>query len=1064
MPDNPIQLPASLRFRSKIPAAGEKPGVPTGVGFQAMGEEYHSVWSWMAYSNGYPGPLTNKEQDDYHGGLFNPLDTNKGSIYQSEKELSEIATARSHRELDWMYGNFERSRKNREIIGKMNTWQDVWMSGIVGETDPITVATLLAWPVFPVAMGARVASASALGAASMAAPELVLHATQPDRTLEESLMYTAAGAVMGGMFGPFMKGKVPDASPETKKALHELLVGGDTLVRAETPDYVPAGAGVGAARVGADDRIPPGFRQELDARVLDGTISRQDAARALRDKELEWTQVKYPRLSRVVAFFSPSVRLATSPFTSARMMGEEIVEDSLVRQANNFGHTTSGYAVETIAASQIQPLRIEVNTILRSAYEKYVGKRSMSKFAPESLQARQREIMTFAEFKDQVGRASSQGDVHTNPHVQTASKNLRGVHSRLEKELLDEGLIPERIDEIDVPYVTEKDGVITTKTKKERVPSGEARVPHGDKSYFPRTWNQKKIIEHYTEFRETLINHIIKDMDEADLAKFWEAKHQLEFNAAIEDTIRAILGRPFARLDKNIVPQTRFLKGRKLKIPTEVVQDYLTLDPALVWHAYHRDMIPRLELNRKFGNYDLSDQLAALDKEAAALIKAADTPKQRAKLNKQYKDARRDILGVRDLVLNRYGNPNNPNSWFVNVGRGIRTWNALTSLGGMMLAAIPDVGIIAARMGMTRTIKGASLLGEQIVRGSKDGTYSMKFLKSIGGALDATLNNRHQAIMMMDEAIGTHGMTDDLVRNFSTLTGMAHWNTAMQSIVGLQMMDDLGAMALRKANPSKKQMQRMAQVFNIDSRMWSRIKEQWAEHGIQDGGLRVPEFDKWTDTEAARVLRSSLLKEMRTAVVYPGMGDLPLVSRDELGKLLFQFKSFPLAATSRFMLSTLQNANISPVNSAASILGVLMPLALVSYYVKELSAGKEPSTDWNVLVREAIDRSGLFGIYTDLNAITEKMTRGQVGLMRMLGGEPLSRRASQSVIGDILGPSFGKFGDLAASTGAISDMIAGEQISEGDIRRLRRLMPYQNMFWMRNPLNQAETSIYEAIK
>ena len=1070
-----FRLPASLKFRSRVPASGDRPGVDTDVGIKAMGEEYNSVWSWTAYSHGYPGELTEKEESDYHSGVFHPLDANKGTIYQSEEELMEIATARSHRELNWMYDNLKRSADNRAIISKMGTWQDVWMSVVVGETDPLTFATVLFWPTMPAAVGARIASASAMGASSMGIPELGLHATQPNRTLEESMMYVVAGAVMGSMFGPFMRGKVPDPSSETKKAVHSLLVDGDSIVRGTTPDFVMPGGSAGAAKVGADARIPPGFRQDIDAQVLSGKMTRQDAAIALRNKELEWTRVKYPRTTKIVGFFSPSVRLATSRFLSARGIGENIVEDSLVRQANAYGHTTADYAVETIAASQIQPLRVAVNNTMRSNYEAYVGKRSMTRFSPENMQAKSRGILTYDDFKIEIGKASSQGDMHPNPHVQAAAKALRAEHKKLEKQLLDEGLIPHRMEEIEVEIpahmrdvdeslaARKKKGgteVVEPKTKKQMVPSGDAKIPHGDVSYMPRVWNQKKILERFTEFREILIRNITKNMDADDLEKFWDPKHQIDFNAALDETIRSILGRPLSRMDKNLVPQTRFLKGRKLKIPTKEVQEFLDLDPGTIWYTYYRDMIPRLEMQRKFGSYDLSDQLLALDKEVSALLKAETDPKILTRINKDYKAARRDMLAMRDMVLNRYGNPNDPTSWLVGVGRGMRTWNAVTSLGGMMLAAIPDIGIISARMGMDKTIKGAADLGKRIQKEN----YSRAFLKRIGGALDATLNNRHQAMMMMDDAVGAHKATDDLVRNFSTLTGMAHWNAGMQNIVGLAIIDDLGGMVLRNANPSAKQMKRMAQVYNIDSRMWSRIKEQWGKHGTMDGGLRVPDLHNWTDREAARTLQASFLKEMRTAVVYPGMGDLPLASRSEIGKLVFQFKSFPLAATSRFMLSTLHNANLNPVNSAASILGVLMPLALVSYYVKSLAAGKEPSTEWNVLVREAIDRSGLFGIYSDLNAITEKMTRGQVGLMRALGGEPLSRRASQSVIGDILGPSFGKFGDAAASVGAVADMIAGEDISEGDIRRMRRLVPYQNMFYIRSPLNQAETSIYEAIK
>ena len=216
--------------------------------------------------------------------------------------------------------------------------------------------------------------------------------------------------------------------------------------------------------------------------------------------------------------------------------------------------------------------------------------------------------------------------------------------------------------------------------------------------------------------------------------------------------------------------------------------------------------------------------------------------------------------------------------------------------------------------------------------------------------------------------------------------------------------------------------------------------------------MHSPNIELWGNKEAAQVLSSSVLKEVDTAVVTPGAGDLPLVSRSDVGKMIFQFKSFALASHNRILLANVQRIGVS--QTAGFI--AMMAMGAASYGMKEWAAGREPATDWNTLTREMIDKSGYFGYLSDVNSITEKVSRGAIGIQPIIGGEPISRYRAKSVVGDLLGPTAGKASDYATAIGTGVAGVTGGEITESDIRAVRRLIPYQNLIYIRRVLNQLE--------
>ena len=89
------------------------------------------------------------------------------------------------------------------------------------------------------------------------------------------------------------------------------------------------------------------------------------------------------------------------------------------------------------------------------------------------------------------------------------------------------------------------------------------------------------------------------------------------------------------------------------------------------------------------------------------------------------------------------------------------------------------------------------------------------------------------------------------------------------------------------------------------------------------------------------------------------------------------------------------------------------------------------------------------------------MTRGTVGVERLIGNtSPMSRYVSRNWLGAALGPSFGTAGDIGQVVGAVS---SGE-FTRKDLHTVRKLLPGQNLFYMRILLNELEEKAGKGLK
>lgn len=810
------------------------------------------------------------------------------------------------------------------------------------------------------------------------------------------------------------------------------------------PDAITRSVGAAVAEGGT---LPPGFRTALDENVRRGELTQQEAAKIIRDKELEWTALKNEAMFKAFKFGSPVLRVALSKSPKARDLLENLIEDSFIRQKNMYGHTAD-FAVETRIKAHSHVKEAQLYDIVGSSYQEYVG--ATSAIGRVAKRMRNKDIMSMDDFSGEVGKAMARGDVHDIPEVAQAAKSIRkNISEPLERELVREKLIP-----------TDAEG-------NPKPPVG------GDESYFPRVYDWGKIAGDRAGFKAHLKAKIRDRIVKANEGRpdaegrkaFDDPQFQRELDARLDDTIERIIGSPHGYMPRNIVPQTGFLKKRKITLGFDDLEPWLVTDAIQVQRSYIRNVLPQLEIKKRFSGVELDDEIEAINREyTQAMENLKPHSREMRQMEKERKQVIGDIQAMRDIMLHRYERPRNPSSMWNQAGHAARALNFMRALGGVTVSSIPDMGQTIARMGVG--VFARSFV--KLALSPKAMNISRAEAKRMGAGLDAILHTRANLLMMAsDESVSpVNKLTRNLdkgVRGFSKVSGMSYWNSGLKQFAAIMYADEIGRMAARGGTLTRGQRARLA-AAHISEEDWSLIVQNFQKHGSKEGGIWIPNIDQWDDA-ARDTFSSALLKEVDTSVVTPGAGDLPLAARTPVGKVIAQFKSFILTAHNRIFLAGMQRTLLDPqgaVNQASGFMA-MMALGTMAYALKSYAAGREPETDnLNTLAREALSHSGYLGYMVDVNALTEKATRGTIGLSSVFGhmglgeAEPLTRYHTRSVVEDLLGPTMGTANDAVIASSAIINKSLGEDINESDIRAIRRLMPYQNLIYIRRMLNEVE--------
>lgn len=873
---------------------------------------------------------------------------------------------------------------------------------VAGATDPIF------WPMLLIPGGAAVRSSKSIGESaaklgliggiSEVPAEAAKQYTQETRTFQESAFNVGGAAVLSGILGGTVKGL-------SNRQINQLNQKIDDVLQAEKTPIVygnTASGNLSAAEV-------PNFTQEQLKPVSIGGLESLGV--------------------------SPQIRAENSPSLATKSIVSEMMESSTVKQANIDGISVvpEGGSVETRIKSWDAGLYQSIKD-LDDFYTQYRGGKGAAARTVNDLVLRNRAgKLTHKQFREEVGRTMRRGDMSTIPEVQKAAESFRkNIIDPLKDAAIREKLLPPDVE-------------VSTAT-----------------SYLTRIYNTQKIAAKRNEWDAIVQGWLSRNRDQArlkvdpdDAVKAEANLTDLEIKGIAEDITNNILGVSSGRVPYEIVPNVRGpLKERTFNIPDSLIEDFLESDIDLVARQYKRTLAPDVELTRMYGSADMTEQLEEIIPNSyRELIDKSTTEKQRLDLDKRIEADQRDIAAMRDRLRGNYLIPNDPNSFFIRAGKTLRSVNFLRMLGGMTISAIPDLARPVAVNGLrpvARSLRALAISPRKV-------KMSLEEARRSAVGLDMVLNSRATSMAEITDIYarttpferGLNAMSDA----FGRMTLMTQWNAALKQFSGVITQDRILAAVVDVADgkASKSTIKRLA-ASGIGKEQAEAIAIQFRKYG-DSGDLNLSNGQLWDDKETLETFRNAVLKDVDRTVITPGEGEKPLWTSSEQGKMIFQFKSFAATAHNKILVADLQ------YRDAQALSGFLLAtgLGMMTYGLKEYFAGREVSREPEKVILEGLDRSGVFGYMWDVNNIMEKLTRGEVGANKVIGGSPMSRYASRNVLGALLGPSVGTVEDLATISGSIS---TGE-FSESDLRKVRKMLPGQNLFYMRRLLNNLEEQVGE---
>ena len=545
-----------------------------------------------------------------------------------------------------------------------------------------------------------------------------------------------------------------------------------------------------------------------------------------------------------------------------------------------------------------------------------------------------------------------------------------------------------------------------------------------------------------------------------------------ELLSLAEEIYNRVKGTPAGRLPYDVNPQkinssgaaggASALKSRVFNIEDELIEAFLESDIEAVGRAYIRSMAPDLEMVRAFGDIEMTAQFKQIQDAYDTLMRApgADITKLTKAMEKDLKD----LKTIQDRLLNRQGLPDDPMAWTYRSSRFVRQLNYTRMLGGMTVSAIPDMARSISVHGLRNTLRDGFL--PLITNWSNFRKFSGE-LEDAGIVAEIINNTRMRALagVQDDMARGTkleRGM-GAISDTFGMVSLMAPWNQFFKTVASAVAMGRLTrAMRADIAGTITKKELTFLRGNYVDEGMSARIMAELdAADAARPGELAMPGEAKWGDRDAYRTLQAALNRDVDKQIVTPGMDRPSMSDSSEWGRHLFQFKSFAIAATQRMLLAGLQQRDLAALNGF--VLSVF--LGMLTTRVKMWDSGRgDEVKDWGVdkWLAEGVDRSGVFGWLNEVNSIAEKVSRGNVGLSAMVGGEQNSRYQSRNAASAVFGPTFGTAISALDALGNTADsVLGGEPISQSDIHAIRKLAPYQNLLGLRQLFDRFETGLGE---
>jgi len=535
---------------------------------------------------------------------------------------------------------------------------------------------------------------------------------------------------------------------------------------------------------------------------------------------------------------------------------------------------------------------------------------------------------------------------------------------------------------------------------------------------------------------------------------------------------------PFVRFEKTIGDLTeryafnrpryaRAVRARELNLDRQAQIElldsgFIMSDIFALQKTYARQIIPDILITRKYGdpnglgvkfiedgemsgfNPGLMTVANEYNYKLATLKRGS---KERAAVIKERDQVLSDLEASIELIRGTYGLPSNPHAWSSVAMRTAKHYNALTMLTGFA-AAIPDVARTIMTSGIKRGFKTQFEMFSDFLDGGTILKMGKKEAQSFGEAVDMITGQRAMLFADVGDMFGLASKLESGVGkasafNFMYVNLMSRWTEMAKSMasvtIGSRIIED--SIKWTKGSLTDKWKTALSSS-GIDQDMARRIAVQFEKHGEKTKHNFMANTAKWEDEAAVDAFGAALNKDINITIVTPGLGDTPLWMSTELGSTFAQFKKFAIAATQRMLLRGMQEKDLDFLFGSILLMGSGM---LIDKIYTEFRFGRDYSKQsLTTKLLNAFDRSGLAGIYTDINKAIETLTDNRIGISPALGENKPFASSNRWKAGTMFGPTGGQIYNIFN----ILYDVGGNQYNHHTAKNVRRLIPFQNVWYL----------------
>ncbi|HYT01772.1 MAG TPA: hypothetical protein VEL70_02600 [Candidatus Acidoferrum sp.] len=442
----------------------------------------------------------------------------------------------------------------------------------------------------------------------------------------------------------------------------------------------------------------------------------------------------------------------------------------------------------------------------------------------------------------------------------------------------------------------------------------------------------------------------------------------------------------------------------------------------------------------------MSPEQAALP-EYTPTERLVDTPKTKERddaIRKIDKSFEKTLSDINDSNSVFWGNYTDRSTTLSRVLKSQRDLAASTMRGAVLLVALPETFAPIFKAGPWTYVKDGLIPTLKYLINNK--TLRKQDFADAGIAVETALGNH------MDRIWGDGGYYPDktvpekVLSNAAKISGnlfLVNQLTDFNKSVAANIAQAKILRLMEKYTAGKKLTQKEIEYLGeirLDPDKWGkRIMNEFNTPGIGEriDGSYTNNFRKWKDFDASQAFRSALSKEVDMVISKPNMLDLPFSMRNPVIASMTQFMSWSFGATSNYLLPLLQRPDAEKVVSML----LMMSAASMVGPMRQLAAGQEVDMNPDTLFKEAFFNSGVLGIYGDVPA-------------RLLAAFDLPfaphRYKKKSFSEMVLGP-LGGLGQMGMDL--VNSAISG-QMTESDVKKLIRLIPFMNAFYLRKLTNQ----------